>query len=305
MGGSPQLYPAQEEKRKPDMSTPPTGLNPDPVAQPQESLRPVGKQSASKEFELDVPFSEYIERFPPVSIEPDYLSAGLASSFTTKIDNPIFKLPTANDERNGAVPAAFAMYAPYYIGTDLTPEQIANDVAGQAAIFLKSLDAQHGFDGYVGRMMSVLRTGHVAHQGLQAIEDRNILLDVHEFLAMITNRLHHIAPRLNPDGQTQSAAEKYRAGTHEIVDPYTKSILYLPASYGYKERFELPQLIRSDPSHLVSLGWDFFDTKQLQRGAEFAALAAEKLGNPLVRSVLSEYYVPPHIRSREYRSAEI
>jgi hypothetical protein len=110
-----------------------------------------------KVFERIVPFSDFVSLYPRVRIPSDHLSAGLAASFTTAIDNPVFRLPTPGDERSGAIPAAFAMYAPYYIGTGFTPDQIANDVAGQASAYLKSLDARHGYDGYVGRMLSVLR----------------------------------------------------------------------------------------------------------------------------------------------------
>ncbi|MEO8285245.1 MAG: hypothetical protein ABI670_02275 [Chloroflexota bacterium] len=257
----------------------------------------------SIEFQRVIPFSDYVSLNPPSSIGPSYLTADLAAAFTTTIDNPVFKLPTIQQERDGAIPAAFAMYAPYYVGTGLTPEQIANDVAGQAAAFLKSLDAAHGYDGYVGRMLSVLRGGHVTHHGLQAIEDRNILYDVNDFLAAITNRLHHIA-RLSVTGDApHSEAELYRAGTHERVDPYASTVVYALTPKGYDRTFKLPQFIRSDPTQLVALGWDFFDTKALRRGAEFAALAAGKLGDPLVRSVLAEQYLPAHMRSREYLQA--
>jgi hypothetical protein len=237
---------------------------------------------------------------PPPQIERDYLASGLAASFTSSVDNPYFKIPTARDERNGAVPAAFTMFAPYYIGTSLSPEQIANDVASRGALYLKRLDLEHGYDGYVGRLLSVLRKGHVAHEGLQAVEDRNALFDAHDFMASITRRLHHIAPLVMIGGKSYSAAEVYRAATHEIIDPYINTLDCEPTPDGYKERFELPEYIRSDPAQLVELGWDFFDTRALRRGAEFAALAAEKVGDPLVRSWLSEHYLPPYLRRRQY-----
>jgi len=264
------------------------------------SLWPEDAYYPSKEFDGVLPFSGIISRFPPARIEPVYLTAGLASSFTTSIDNPIFRLPTRQDESNGALPASFAMYAPYYVGTGLSPEQIATDVAMQAAAYLKSLDAQHGNDGYVGRLLSVLRSGRTAVQGLQAIEDRNILFDVHDFLAIITNRLHHIAPLIIVDGKLYSAAEAYRQDTHKKVDPYARTLLYKATPAGYTKQFELPEFVRSDPSKLVALGWDFFDEKALRRGAEFAALAAEKLGDPLIRGTLDEHYIPAHARSRDY-----
>ena len=59
-------------------------------------------------------------------------------------------------------------------------------------------------------------------------------------------------------------------------------------------------IVPADPSQLVALGWDYFDTKALRRGAEFAALAAEKIGEPLVRGSLSEHYIPSYDRKREY-----
>jgi hypothetical protein len=254
----------------------------------------------SEEYERIVPFSDFVSQAAPSVVETDYLTAGLAAAFTTHIDNPVFKLPSAQDERDGALPAAFAMYAPYYIGTGLTAEQIARDIAGQAAMYLKSLDVQHGHDGYVGRVLAVLRSGRIAHHGLQAIEDRNILYDVHDFLALITNRLHHIVPLTLVGGRLYSAAQAYREGTHDKVDPYSKTFVYRYTPGGYNERFELPEYIRSDPAKLVALGWDLFDTKSMQRGAEFAALAAEKLGDPVVRCALSEHYVPAHRRSRDY-----
>jgi hypothetical protein len=257
----------------------------------------------SKVFERVVPFSDFLGELPPSEIKLDHLTAGLAATFTTTIDNPVFRLPTIEEERDGALSAAFAMYAPYYVGTGFTPEQIANDVSSQAAAYLQFLDSQHGHDGYVGRMLSVLRGGRVTHRGLQAIEDRNILFDVHDFLATITNRLHHVAPLVLVGGKLYSAAEAYRAGTHEKVDPYAATVLYQATPEGFYERFELPEFIRSDPAQLVALGWDFFDTRALRRGAEFAALAAEKLGNPIVRSALSEHYIPAHRRISEYLSA--
>lgn len=272
----------------------------DPGIVSQQSPQQNSDQFSCKEFERVIPFSDFVSQFAPTEIRPDYLTAGLAAAFTTSIDNPSFKLPTGQDERDGALPAAFAMYAPYYVGTGFTPEQIANDVAGQAASYLKSLDAQHGYDGYIARMLAVLRSGRVAHRGLQAIEDRNILFDVHDFLAMITNRLHHVAPVVVVGGRVYSAAEAYREGTHEKVDPYTKTVIYSATPGGYNERFALPEFIRSDPAQLAALGWDLFDTKTLRRGAEFAALAAGKLGNPIVRSALSENYIPGHVRSRDY-----
>ncbi len=271
------------------------------MASPQSNTRPRSDQAyPEKEFERPVPFSDLVVEIPPSEIETGSLASGLAAAFTTSIDNPVFKLPTRQDERNGALPAAFAMYAPYYLGTGMTPEQIANDVAAQAATYLKRLDAEHGYDGYVGRMLSVLRNGRIAHNGLQAVEDLNILFDVHDFMASITRRLHHIAPSIVVAGKPCSVAEAYRAGTHEKVDPYVNSVVFEATPNGFKERFELPQFIRSDPSQLVALGWDYFHSKALRRGAEFAALAAEKVGEPLVRSALSEHYMPPDVRRREY-----
>jgi hypothetical protein len=274
-----------------------------PTSQAQESLQRETELYPGREFERAVPFSDFVIWVPPSNIDPDYLTSDLAAAFTTNIDNPVFKLPTRQDERNGALPAAFAMYAPYYVGTGLTPEQIAKDVAMQAALYLKRLDAEHGYDGYVGRVLSVLRRGHVAHRGLQAIEDRNILLDVHDFMAIITNRLHHIAPLSLVAGKPYSAAEEYRAGTHDKVDPYVKTVVYQAAPGVYNKRFDLPEFIRSDPAQLVALGWDFFDTRTLRRAAEFAALAAEKVGEPLVRGSLSDHYIPAHMRRRQYMLA--
>ena len=252
------------------------------------------------EFRRVLPFGRFARQVPPSGIGPDYLTAGLAAAFTSLIDNPVFKLPTEEDERAGAIPAAFAMYAPYYVGTGLSPEQIANDVAMQAALYLKTLDAQHGHDGYVGRMLSVLRSGRVAEHGLQAIEDRNILLDIHDFMFTITNRLRHVALLNTGETQPYSAANAYRTTTHDMVDPYAKTVVYQATPDGYSERFELPDFTRSDPAHLVALGWDFFDTRSLRLGAEFAALAAEKVGDPLIRYALSEHYIPPYMRTRDY-----
>jgi hypothetical protein len=281
------------------IATPPSGVTSQWPGLPQ----PETERYPEKEFELMVPFSDFVSRVPPSNIGPDYLTSDLAASLTTNIDNPVFKLPNRQDERNGALPAAFAMYAPYYVGTGLTPEQIANAVAMQAALYLKRLDAEHGYDGYAGRALSVLRRGRIAHRGLQAIEDRNVLFDVHDFMAVITNRLHHIAPLIMVGGKPYSAAEAYRADTHDKVDPYVKTVVYQVAPRGYYKRFELPEFIRSNPAQLVALGWDFFDTRTLRRGAEFAALAAEKVGEPLVRGSLSENYIPSHIRSRQYMLA--
>jgi len=281
------------------------------IATPLSSLTSCGHQPAKweneqyshKEFERVVPFSDVVGQPPPPAIGQDYLTSDLAAAFTTNIDNPVFKLPTRQDERDGAISAAFAMYAPYYIGTGLTPEQIANDVAGQAALYLKRLDAEHGYDGYASRVLSVLRRGRIAHRGLQGIEDLNILFDVHDFMAIITNRLHHVSPLVWVGGKPYSAAQVYRADTHNKVDPFLRTVVYQIGPGGYNKRFELPEFIRSDPSQLVELGWDFFDTKTLRRGAEFAALAAEKVGEPLVRGVLSEHYMPAHARRRQYTLA--
>ena len=287
------------------MSTHFTDNEDDANPQEQGSAQEGSEQFPEKEFERAVPFTDFVseQRYATSEIEVEYLTAGLAATFTTTIDNPVFKLPTAADERAGALPAAFAMYAPYYIGTGMTPDQIAIDVATQAAAYLSRLEADHGYDGYVARMLSVLRRGRIAQHGLQHIEDRNILYDVHDFMATISNRLHHIAPVTIVGGKLYSSAEAYRADTHDKVDPYVDSVIYVPTSAGLEERFELPEFIRSDPSQLVALGWDFFDTWALRRGAEFAALAAEKVGDPLVRSSLTEHYVPYHIRRRAYMLA--
>jgi hypothetical protein len=252
---------------------------------------PAGEAYPHREFEQPVPFSEFVNLAPPVEIAREQLEAGLAAEFTTRIDNPVFRLPTPSDERGGAVPATFAMYAPYYLGTGFTPEQIARDVA------------EHGYDGYVGRVMSVLRSGRVALRGLQGIEDRNILMDVHDFMATITERLHHIAPVTVAGGRRYSVAEAYRDETHGMVDPFVRTVDYLDTPEGYRERFVLPEYIRSDPSQLVALGWDFFPSGALRRGALFAALAAEKLGEPLVRASVSGLYLPPYVRRREYAAA--
>lgn len=273
------------------------------VAEESEPRQHGSEQYAHREFQRAIPFGDFIRRYPPSEIESGYVTSGLAAALTTNIDNPVFKLPTTQDERNGAIPAAFAMYAPYYIGTGLTPEQIANDVAVQAAAYLKALDAEHGYDGYVGRMLSVLRRGRIAHGGLQRIEDRNCLFDVHDFMATITNRLHHIAPLVIVRGRPYSAAEQYREDTHEKVDPYSSTVVYEVTPGGYNERFELPEFVRSDPSELIALGWDFFDSRALRRGAEFAALAAEKIGNPLVRGSLTAHYIPAYTRRGEYLRA--
>jgi hypothetical protein len=253
-----------------------------------------------KDMERTVPFIELVSQDPPSELHPEHVAAGLAAVFTTSIDNPFFRLPSKQDERNGAVPAAFAMYAPYYVGTGFTAEQIAVDVATQAAAYLHRLDAQHGYDGYVGRMLSVLRLGHVSRLGLQAIEDRNILYDVHDFLALITNRLHHIVPLVLVGAEPSSPAIAYRAETHARVDPYVETVAYQAMQGKLSEQFKLPEFVRSNPSELVALGWDFFKSKSLQRGAEFAALAAEKVGDPVIRESLEEHYIPAHRRAREY-----
>lgn len=256
-----------------------------------------------KQIERAVPFNDLVTQEPLAAISREHWAAGLASMFSTTIDNPFFTLPSAQDEQSGAVPAAFAMYAPYYIGTNRTPEQIAVDVATRAACYLRYLDSQHNHDGYVGRVMSVLRTGQVARRGPQGIEDRNILFDVDDFLAGITNQLRHIAPIEYVNGKPFAPAVVYRDETHELVDPYIRTV-----SFGYgahnktlQERFVLPQFIRADPAKLISLGWDFFSSRELRRAAEFAALAAERVGNPLVREVLQAHYLPPHSRPLEYQ----
>src|SRR5689334_7826599 len=77
-----------------------------------------------KRIERPVPFSDLVAQEPPADISLEHLEAGLAATFSTTIDNPFFKLPSAQDVESGAVPAAFAMYGPYYIGTNFTPEQI-------------------------------------------------------------------------------------------------------------------------------------------------------------------------------------
>ena len=255
------------------------------------------------QIERQVPFSDMIVEAVPGSLPVEHLQAGLAAAFSTTVDNPFFKLPTAQEERNGAVSAAFAMYGPYYVGTGLTPEQIAADVATRAALYLRHLDEQHGHDGYVGRLMSVLRSGRTTQHGLQAIEDRNILFDVDDFLAGITHRLRHIAPVIFVGGKPHSAAEVYRDETHELVDPYVRTVDYDVEGDALQERFALPRFVRSDPDKTVALGWDFFTSWELRRAAEFAALAAERVGNPLVRESLRQQYVPLHARVREYLEA--
>lgn len=261
---------------------------------------PARAQPAGIQIERQVPFSDLIVEAVPSSLSVEHLRAGLAATFSATMDNPFFKLPTTQDERDGAVPAAFAMYGPYYVGTDLTPEQIAVDLATRAALYLHYLDDLHDHDGYVGRLMSVLRSGRVAHRGLQAIEDRNILFDVDDFLAGITHRLRRIAPVVLVGGKPYSAAEVYRNETHELVDPYVRTVDYDVEGDALQERFVLPRSVRSDPNKTVALGWDFFTAKELRRAAEFAALAADRVGNPLVRDSLREQYIPAHARMREY-----
>jgi hypothetical protein len=260
-------------------------------------------RGSGMQIERLVPFSDMIVEIEPCGLSAEHLKAGLAASFSTTIDNPFFKLPSVQDERNGAVPAAFAMYAPYYVGAGLTPEQIAGDVATRAALYLRYLDDLHAHDGYVGRLMSVLRSGCVAHSGLQALEDRNILLDVDDFLAGITRRLRRIAPVAFGNGKLYSAAEAYRDETHEQVDPYVRTVGYDAAGDALQERFVLPRFVRSDPDKTVALGWDFFTSREMRRAAEFAALAAERVGNPVVRDALQERYVPLDGRIRAYLEA--
>jgi hypothetical protein len=262
-------------------------------------------QYPGKRIERATPFSDLVAQAPPADISLEHWEAGLASTFSTTIDNPFFKLPSARDEENGAVSAAFTMYGPYYIGTNLTPEQIAVDVATRAACYLRYLDSQHNHDGYVGRLMSVLRKGHLAHRGPQSIEDRHILFDVDDFMATITHQLRHIAPVGYVNGKPSSPAEVYRDETHDLVDPYvrTVSIGYADHDKTLQELFVLPQFIRSDPARLVALGWDFFTSREMRRAAEFAALAAERVGNPLVRESLQEHYVAPHSRMLAYQEA--
>lgn len=269
----------------------------------EESIRPAPSRDHAVQIERQVPFSDMIVEAVPDSLPVEHLAAGLAATFSTTIDNPFFKLPSAQDERSGAIPAAFAMYGPYYIGTDLTPEQIAMDVATRAALYLRYLDDLHDHNGYVGRLMSVLRTGRVAQGGLQAIEDRNILFDVDDFLAGITHRLRRIAPVIFVAGKPYSAADVYRDRTHELVDPYVRTVDYDAEGDSLQERFELPKVVRSDPTRTVALGWDFFPAWEMRRAAEFAALAAERVGNPLVRGSLHEQYIPAHARLRKYLTA--
>ena len=264
--------------------------------------RPAPESRPGMQIERQVPFSDLIVEVDP-DLSDEHLKAGLAATFSTTVDNPFFKLPSAQDERAGAVPAAFAMYGPYYVGTGMTPEQIAVDVATRAALYLRYLDELHDHDGYVGRLMSVLRSGHVTHSGLQAIEDRNILFDVDDFLAGITHRLRRIAPVIIVNGKVHSPAEVYRDQTHELVDPYIRTVDYDVKGDNLQERFSLPRFLRSDPGKTVALGWDFFTSKELRRAAEFAALAAERVGNPLVRDALDEQYIPAHARMLEYVTA--
>jgi hypothetical protein len=281
----------------PDLLTQPS---PDTPTGDMETLIPGVQQYPGTIIEHIVPFSEFVLQSPPEELQLDHLTAGLAADFTTHIDNPFFKLPTPRDEQNGAVPAAFAMYAPYYIGTGLTPEQIAIDVAQRAATYLKYLDAEHGYDGYVGRMLSVLRSGHVTRHGLQGIEDHNILYDVNDFIGSITNRLRHIAPVTIVAGKPYSAAEIYRADTHREVDPYIETLVYGASGDNLNQSFTLPQFIRSDPAKVIALGWDFFKSPTLRRAADFAALAAEKIANPVIRDALAANYIPPEVRRKEY-----
>jgi hypothetical protein len=257
-------------------------------------------QLPGKEISRPVPFSDLIISSPPALVRVDHLTSGLACAFTTTIDNPFFRLPSAQDERNGALPAAFAVYGPYYVGMGMTPEEIAVDVAEQAAGYLDWLDADHGYDGYVGRVLSILRREDVAEHGLQAIEDRNALMDVHDFLAIFTQRLHHLGKLILMHGEPASPAHAYRTETHEKVDPYVHTVLYQEDHAGLTEQFKLPEFIRSEPADVAALGWDFFKSWRLRRGAEFAALAAQKVGNPIVRDALSEHYVPPYTRRTEY-----
>jgi hypothetical protein len=281
-----------------DFTTDTHASEPDPLGVHARAVRNPGMQ-----IERQVPFSDLIVETIPGSLPVAHLQAGLAATFSTAIDNPFFKLPTAQDERNGAIPAAFAMYGPYYVGTDLTPEQIAVDVAARAALYLRYLDDMHGHQGYVGRLMSVLRSGRVMHNGLQAVEDRNILFDVDDFLAGITHRLRHVAPVVFLGGKPCSAAEAYRDETHALVDPYVRTVDYDAEGDALRERFVLPHVVRSDPNKTVALGWDFFTAWEMRRAAEFAALAAERVGNPLVRGSLRERYIPAHVRMREYMRA--
>jgi hypothetical protein len=281
----------------PDLPTQPSPSTPLVDLEP---LIPGIQQYHGKTIEQIVPFSDFVLQSPPDELQHEHLTAGLAADFTTHIDNPFFKLPTGQDERYGAVPAAFTMYAPYYIGTGFTPELIATDVAERAAAYLKYLDAEHGYDGYVGRMLSVLRTGHVTKRGLQGIEDQNILYDVNDFMASITNRLRHIAPVTIVAGKPYSAAEVYRTDTHREVDPYVGTVVYGASGDRLSQRFVLPQFIRSDPAQVIALGWDFFKSFTLRRAAEFATLAAEKVANPIVRATLDANYIPPDVRRKLY-----
>jgi hypothetical protein len=307
--GSPPTPESENSHRKADALMPKSELDTDTLfSAPSMAGAAPGldkPQYPGKRIERPVPFSDLVTQETPADISREHLEAGLASTFSTTIDNPFFKLPSAQDEQSGAVPAAFAMYGPYYVGTNFTPEQIAVDVATRAASYLHYLDCQHNHDGYVGRLMSVLRTGHLARRGAQSIEDRNILFDVDDFLAGITNRLRHIAQVVYVNGKPSSPAELYRDETHDLVDPYvrTVSIGYGDHDKTLHERFVLPQFIRSDPAKLVTLGWDFFSSREMRRAAEFAALAAERVGNPLVRESLQEHYVPPVSRIFAYRQA--
>jgi hypothetical protein len=270
---------------------------------PDPGVEPAARRRSAVQIERQVPFSDMIVDAVPSSLPVEHLEAGLAAAYSTTVDNPFFKLPTAQDERGGAVPAAFAMYGPYYVGTDFTPEQIAIDVATRAALYLRYLDDQHDHDGYVGRLMSVLRSGRLAHSGPQAVEDRNILFDVDDFLAGITHRLRHIAPVVFVGGKPHSAAHVYRDETHALVDPYVRTVDYDAEGDTLQERFALPHVVRSDPGKTVALGWDFFTAREMRRAAEFAALAAERVGNPLVRDALDEQYIPAHARMLEYVTA--
>jgi hypothetical protein len=234
------------------------------------------KAADSIEIEQRVPFITRADHLIGSATPLSYVEGRLAAEFSSKVDNPYFKPPTAEDLRNGAVPSMFLMFGPYFLATDKSPLAVADEVVGRADEYLEKLEYETGEDGAVGALLGVLRSEHLG-SGPQRRENINLLRRAGRFLG----EMAYIRPGPNlPD------AIEYCAKTHDVVDGFADTLRVQQSQQGVKEKFWLPNHIRSNPSNTITLGVDHFTSFRQRRALTFASLAAEKAGHPFVRSTL-------------------
>jgi hypothetical protein len=230
---------------------------------------------AARIFESTIPFAPVARLVVP----EEFKAKELAWKLSVQGDNPVLLIPRRADLDDGALPPTG--FEPYFVGSPLTPQQILISIAEIGAKQLDLLAWQHREDeSYVARLLSILRTGHIARSGPQRTRDLQSLAQLDALLGSLTRRLGYQA-------ESDEDARRYRQDTHRLTDPFIPTLTYIkPESGAIVESYTLPTVSRAQG--IIAPEWRDLPTYRLRRGWRFMALLGDRLGNAPVRAGLQD-----------------